>query len=365
MPPTSVNDRVDRARVVVIPVGVSRYGEPSPAQLQRGRRRFDDLAAVERDLSQLASLFTTEAYRQNGFVILPAISGTAGEITDRLNRIADELSVEPGRTVLLLWSGHGDTPHGGELRLATAESCQPMTAGEGFSPAELVNKLAASGARSLCLVIDVCQAGASGSVVAATAAQRFRENPEGRFHGLAALFSAQAFEEARDGPFAAVLERVLREGPSAPARRRIAEQGWGGFTHNRLLTVPELGDVVQIEFDLLQEDRPIVQAPVGLSMGRAFGLFPNPLYKPDAPALGVEAARRRWMRQQDLDAHFLPKARGLEPGEEGWFFSGRDSVSREIVDWLQTRGAVGASPLYVVTGDGGTGSPRSSGGWWP
>jgi hypothetical protein len=351
-----VNGMVDTgARVVVIPVGVAQYRDPSAAQLGRGRRRFDDLPAVDRDLERLAQLFASEPYRRNGFAVVPPVSGTAGEITDHLNRIVEDLAEVPGRTVLVLWSGHGETPNGGELRLATQESIQPMTAADGFSPAELVNKLAATGARSLCLVLDVCQAGAAGGNVAAAAAQRFRENPEARFHGLAALFSAQAFEQAQDGVFAGVLVRVLQEGPSAQARARIAERGWGGFTHNRLLTMRELEEVVEVEFEVMQDSQPFVQAPAGLHFGRAFGMFPNPLYQADAPPLGVEVARRRWMRQQDFDAHFLPKARGLEPGEEGWAFSGREAVSREIVAWLGEPAAAPPPSLYVVTGSGGTG----------
>jgi len=351
-----VNDIVaPGTRVVVIPVGVARYAEPSPAQQARGRSRLDDLDAVERDLERLAALFATEPYRRQGFAVLPRIAGRAGEVGDRLTTIADELSAEPNRTVLLLWAGHGETPAGGDLRLATADSLHPMTSADGLSPAELVNKLAASGARSLCLVIDVCQAGAALAPLAATAAQRFRENPDARYSGLAAVFSAQAYESAEDGVFAAVLERVLREGPSPQARARIAERGWGGFTHNRLLTMSELQDVLEVEFEVMQETRPVVQAPVGLSFGRSFGVFPNPLYRTDAPPLAVDVARRRWLRQQDFEAHFLPKARGLEPGEEGWAFSGREDVSRAIARWLQGQGEDAERPVYVVTGSGGTG----------
>jgi hypothetical protein len=344
-------------RVVVIPVGISRYRDPPDALLKQGRSRFEDLAAVESDLARLAELFRSEGYHKNGFLVLPVVTGTAGAITDRLNQITQDLTGldEPRPTVLLFWSGHADTPNGGELRLATFDSYQPMTSADGMPPAELVNKLAAAGAPFFCLVLDVCQGGAAGGIVVATAAQRFRENAAGKFPGMAALFSAQAFEPAVEGLFAGVFERVLREGPSPEARARIAKQGWGGFTHNRLLRMEEVEGVVQVEFEVLHENRPVVQKPFGERTGLLFGLFPNPLFKADAPPLGVEVARSRWLRQQDLDSHFLPKARGLEPDEEGWFFTGRNAVSIEIVDWLHHRGDVGAQRLYVLTGSGGTG----------
>jgi hypothetical protein len=64
---------------------------------------------------------------------------------------------------------------------------------------------------------------------------------------------------------------------------------------------------------------------------------------------------RRWLRQEDLDTHFLPKARGLDPGEEGWFFAGRQAVTSEILDWLDQCGPTAPESRYVLTGDGGTG----------
>ena len=58
---------------------------------------------------------------------------------------------------------------------------------------------------------------------------------------------------------------------------------------------------------------------------------------------------------RDAEAHFLPKARGLEPGEEGWFFTGRRDVSKQIVDWLARGETAPPENVYVLTGDGGTG----------
>lgn len=341
-------------QVVVIPVGIGRYLAPANADVQRGRRRFEDLEAVDSDHAQLVHLFQSETYRKNGFVIRPMVTGTAGQITDKLNGACTELANDPPSAVLLFWSGHGETPGGGDLRLATVECCHPMSSADGFSPAELVNKLAASLADTFCLVLDVCQGGAADGIVAATAAQRFRETQTGTVRRMAALFSAQAFDEAEDGLFVGVLERVLRNGPSPEARDRIAQRGWGEFSaNNRLLTMGEIDGAMQAEFDVLKENKPRVQTPVS-EIFREFGLFPNPLYSANAPPLGVDVARRRWLGQ-DFDSHFLPKARGLEPREAGWFFSGRDAVSHEIVDWLHHRGDAGGQGLYVLTGSGGTG----------
>jgi hypothetical protein len=340
-------------RVVVIPVGISRYRDPTAAQLKLGQQRFGDLPSVNADLERFAALFRSDTYRTNGFELRPVVTGTAGEVTDRLNAIVEELTNDPPATVVLIWSGHGETPDGGDLRLATIETCTPMQAGQGFAPAELVNKLVGARSDEFCVVLDVCQSAAAIATVAETAAQRLREAQLGKIQRMAALFSAQAYEPAKESVFAGALERVLREGPSAEARARIAERGWGGFAHNRLLTMSELDGVMQAEFELLKMKRPGVQTPACQTIG-TFGLFPNPLFKSDAPPMGVDTARRRWL-DKDRDEHFLPKARGLEPSEEGWFFSGRDAVSRDVVDWLRRRGEAGDKGIYVVTGSGGTG----------
>jgi Caspase domain len=341
------------ARFVVIPVGISRYEAASDADIKAGRGHFRELPKVDSDLKTLAELFGSESYRKSGFEVRPVLTGTTGQITDSLNRLFADLGNEPALTVVLIWSGHGETPNGGDLRLATQESHPPMRGGEGFSPTELVNKLAGANVKAFCLVFDVCQAGAAVADVAQTAAKRFRETPVDNIRHMAALFSAQAFEEAEDGLFAEIFAQVLRKGPSPEALASLAEQGRGGFAYNRLLTMSDLGGVMRAEFELKKTDRPRVQTPSFQSIDD-FPFFPNPLFKPGAPPVGVDAARRRWSRR-DFEAHFLPKARGLEPSEEGWYFCGRAAVSRDIVSWLNRPGDAGAQGVYVLTGDGGTG----------
>lgn len=343
-------------KFVVIPVAMSRYREVAQ---DGARTRWPDLEFVEKDLDRFEAMFGDGGYRKAGFTLLPRITGTAGQITDKLTEIAEQIAtLPPGVTVLLIWSGHGDAPNGGDLRLATFETSQPLNAGDGFSPAELLNKLGGSGAMAVGLIFDVCQAAAAGGAVGGAAAKLVRQPlPDGKFPGLAALYAAHAFEQAEDGLFAAVMERVLRDGPSLEARARIAEEGVGGFNpFNQYIYLSELTDVLRVEFQLLREHDPMVrQIPVGQLDGQQFKAFLNPTFKAGTGSVNVEVARRRWLREQDVTEHFLPKARGLEPGEEGWFFTGRTDVSRQIVDWLDQRGEVGAQNLYVLTGNGGTG----------
>ncbi len=343
-------------KFVVIPVAMSRYKDVAQGG---ARTRWPDLGFVETDLDRFEAMFGDARYRQAGFTMLPRITGTAGQVTDKLTEVAEQIATLPtGVTVLLIWSGHGEAPNGVDLRLATFETSQPLTIGDGFSPAELVHKLGGSGAMAVGLIFDVCQAAAAGGAVGGAASKLVRQPlPDGKFPGLAALYTAHAFEQAEDGLFAAVMERVLRDGPSVEARARIAEEGVGGFNpFNQYLYLSELTDVLRVEFQLLREHDPMVrQVPVGQLDGQQFKAFLNPTFKAGTASVNVEVARRRWLREQDVTEHFLPKARGLEPGEEGWFFTGRTDVSRQIVDWLEQRGEAGAQNLYVLTGNGGTG----------
>ena len=97
-------------RVVVIPIGIAQYEEPSAAARQKGRQRFANLQTVDSDMTRVRALFAGEAFRQAEFQILDTITGSAGHISDTLTRVAQDLAAQGARTVILLWSGHGEAP---------------------------------------------------------------------------------------------------------------------------------------------------------------------------------------------------------------------------------------------------------------
>src|SRR6185436_5662000 len=169
-----------------------------------------------------------------------------------------------------------------------------------------------SRAKALCLIFDVCQAGAAAEQVAAATSEYIKKPlPKGKFPGVAALYTAYASQTADEGLFVEVLERLLREGPSEEARKRIVESGIGDISpRNRYLRMADLEYVLGVEFDVLRDgDRPVNQRPLGHTAGHQFGIFLNPLYNSDVSPVNVEVARRRWLREQDVTEHFLPKAR--------------------------------------------------------
>ena len=319
---------LDSAKVIVVPVGIGVYHEPKGRA--GDRQAFQRLAEVSRDLGRLRRLFSTEAYRDAGFPGTVANPGnlrddpTAADTSRR--RRAAPARPSAGR----VWSGHAEALGDKDLRLATANSFTPMTGADGWAPNELVNLLSAAKAQGLYIVLDVCQAGqASAGPLAAQAADRIMDHPppRGQLPGFATLCSAQPYEKAKDGLFAQMLETVLRTGPSEEALAVLKAQRYGGLAYNQLLTPRDLYSVLEAEFAVLQRSDPYVQRPIPAAVGADFPIFVNPLWKAAAPPRLVDELGG-YVSGADAQLHFVPKARGLEPGELGWNFTGRVEASR-------------------------------------
>jgi hypothetical protein len=346
-----VDEILDSAKVIVVPVGIGVYQKPKA----RGgvRQAFQPLGEVAKDIDRLRRLFTTDAYREAGFQVLPAIRGTFATIRKRLLQVVDHVQLVPGRQLVLLWSGHAEAIGNDDLRLATADSFTPMTPGDGWAPNDLVNLLSAAQAQGLYIVLDVCQAGMAAGTLAAQAAKRMMDQPPPRdqLPGFATICSAQPYEKAKDGLFARVLEDVLRGGPSKAAQAYIEAQGYGGLAYNQLLTPGDLHSVLKAEFAVRRRSDPYVQQPIPAAVGADFPIFVNPLWKADALPRRMDELGG-YVSDVDAQLHFIPKARGLEPGEQGWNFTGRVEASRAISAFLAQRGDAN---LLVVTGNAGVG----------
>jgi Trypsin-like peptidase domain len=74
--------------------------------------------------------------------------------------------------------------------------------------------------------------------------------------------------------------------------------------------------------------------------GRWRSLMPNRMQKAGAQA-------------DDLQDHWIPKARSAELSSDAWYFTGRASVLRALVSWLSD--ATSGRKIHVVTGSPGTG----------
>ena len=341
-------------RVVVILIAIDEY-DLAPADDPLGRSQLETLPRIRSDIASLETLFACPGYNKQGFQTLEPITGSAGQIVDQLSKISRML-LEHKRPLnaLLFWSGHGRA-WGHQTRLATRDCYEPLNPGDGLPPDEVITRLGASGVRTLGFLCDVCQGGAAGASVVAVAAQQVSRTPH-KFKGMSALFSAYPFQNAQDGLFVETLTRLLRTGPSPQAQRLLETRGRGGFSpFDQLLNLPDIAEALDAEFEVLQQERSSIPTPLSANLGISPpAIFPNPAWRPNARPANVEERRRRVL-ETAVYAHFLPKARGLEPEESGWFFSGRRDISRKIVSWLDGRGDAAASNLLVLTGDAGTG----------
>ena len=85
-------------------------------------------------------------------------------------------------------------------------------------------------------------------------------------------------------------------------------------------------------------------------------VFPNPNYIPQlSPGLDLEtqAAYLRQLQARTFQEHWIPKARSVDSGGGGWYFTGRERALRELVAWLNQPHTAGGA--RVVTGSAGSG----------
>jgi hypothetical protein len=93
-----------------------------------------------------------------------------------------------------------------------------------------------------------------------------------------------------------------------------------------------------------------VSSPQYVARGDDQDFIPNPRYRTGLPAENVE--ERQWrLSRSDAAEHFELAVRGIEVGEQEWFFSGRKRLLRELVDWLNTA----EHGVRIVTGPPGAG----------
>ncbi|MEN8655057.1 AAA family ATPase [Streptomyces sp. 21So2-11] len=85
------------------------------------------------------------------------------------------------------------------------------------------------------------------------------------------------------------------------------------------------------------------QVPVRASTGRPAPIFRNPLWRPRAG--------------EALVKHLVLAARGIDPTEEGWLFTGRRRALAEITAWL----AEGSAGMLLLTGSAGVGKSAVAG----
>ncbi|GGM40492.1 AAA family ATPase [Dactylosporangium sucinum] len=228
-----------------------------------------------------------------------------------------------GRSLILVWSGHGASVHG-DLRLITRDTARSNQNGT-YPPSALAELAVESGAEQILLIIDTCHAGAGVVPVLTTVRKATDAAMQTPVVWIGVLAASMSYTKAREGALLGHLRAMLASGPSTPALAPV----WN--PHTRFLRGDELlfGLVQEWKGDARHKLDQATQGHPGL-------LLPNPRYQP-----GGEV----------LVAHLLAASRGADPGEQAWYFSGRKDVLRPLVERIREP----EPGIVVVTGPGGCG----------
>jgi|GEM_PF-2715031 len=247
-------------------------------------------------------------------------------IADQLDDLLQQSKLRRGGSLVILWAGHGEPQPGGGLNLIAHDS-KPGSAAL-ITTRYIADLAARTGASQILLIFDTCFSGGGVLPAVEMVDAVLRELPPAakEIPGVAVIASSLDYQKARDGVFGDHLTKLLRDGPEYPEHRQL----W----HPKNVDV----DVRDFLEALVEEwDWNGAQVPKLIQYGLPCLRLPNPLYKPLDPDL--------------MDAHLRSAARGGEPGEEGFFFSGRVAQLNRIVAWIQD----GKPGAFVVTGPPGIG----------
>jgi hypothetical protein len=229
-----------------------------------------------------------------------------------------------GGNLIVVWSGHGATAYDGELRLVARNTVEPTLNGT-YPPAALAELAAQTGASQILFIMDTCYAGAGVLLALETTDRVVDAAMKGERAWVGVLAATQSYARARDGVLLSHVLEMLVHGPKTDTVATM----WN--PHTRFLRGDEL------LYGLVQEWPAGDQVPKPATKGHPRELIANPRYQPHAPEI--------------LVAHLLLASRGSDPGEEGWYFSGRRAPLRNLIDRI----ASGQPGLTIVTGPAGSG----------
>lgn len=280
--------------------------------------RYQELPQAQGLLQEIATAFTGSP--------LIIVDEPIGDLPARLASALPDSALS-GRSLIVVWSGHGvEGARGPSLRLIVRNTDEP-TLNDTYQPAALAELAARTGATQILFVIDTCHA-AAGILPIVSAAQAISDaamKTEGQWVGIVA--ASQSYGKARDGALLTHLRDLVKDGPKTPERRSI----WSPY--NRFIRGHEFVNALETEWigdDPQQQIHPA-------TFGRSREFIANPCWINNAPS--------------ELVAHLLLAARGADPGEDAWYFTGRSGVLSTLVGRVKAR----LPGLVVLTGPGGSG----------
>ena len=301
-------------------IGVSTYVNPEFKPLPKAIDEVKEVGEV------LKALYEVQLIED------PSLADAPAKLMDKL----PQEILKKGGNLIIYWSGHGEPASEGKLHLVLKDGKPKQT--PLITPEYLAGEAARTGANQVLLIFDTCFAGGGVFPAGKVVDDVHREWPPANPNvWIGILASAMEYEKARDGVFGARLLKLLREGPDPDPGDTSIIHRW---SEKKEGVIAE--DLI---YTLLKEWYPKDQRPKRMVIGPANCelRFPNPKYNPDAPDRVVE--------------HLLLAARGVAPGEEGLYFTGRTAQIAKIVSWLRS-----SKPgLFVITGPPGSGKSAIAG----
>jgi len=289
-------------------------------------REIDDLKEVPNEIKAIQRVF-----HGLGFDLEPKANDL--DHANLLTRCSDfRNSAAAGDVLVAYYTSHGVRDHE-RFYLLTSDSDLKDLDGTAVAAEDLARRLIKySKARQVLIILDMCFAGAGLADIAKLAGSlAFTAgdlDPE-----LYVIAAAGIKQTAKQSAFAKALTAVLRN-----VDERLAGRA------QPYLHVGSL--VAEINASLEKAGRQRARWSCLNSLGECLAL-PNPNYRNNIrPGLDLET-------QNAYEEHWIPKARSGEMGMAGWYFTGREEVLRQLVDWLgQPRSDC---KVRVVTGSAGTG----------
>ncbi|MEU9592568.1 caspase family protein [Streptomyces sp. NPDC048193] len=311
-----------RTRGSVFSVGIDYAGGPHP-----------HLPEAPSDARRLETFFG-----EWGFLPLAECcrlsNATTRAIVDSLERWADTARDEKrAAKVILYLAGHGRLHNGRHYVLvASSPEAAPYFGSKAISVEDLVQAILNSGALSGLILLDTCYSGFAAHEVQ-QAVDRAAAAHGGPGMDLAVLVPSLHHERSYSGLFVTGMLEALRTG----------SQGGHWSDGDEFVTLLELRDELRLR---LRDDQcAYVAGRDGLK------IVPNPRYRANAADRAVELGSLLAQLPDADREHFLDKAASADAGDVGWFFTGRERMTRRVIDWLSSDD----HGVLVVTGAPGTG----------
>ncbi|MBZ6195153.1 caspase family protein [Streptomyces olivaceus] len=259
---------------------------------------------------------------------------TARAVVDSLERWVDTARDEKrAAKVVLYLAGHGRLHNGRHYVLvASSPETAPYFGSKAISVEDLVQAILNSGALSGLILLDTCYAGFAAHEVQ-QAVDRAAAAHGGPGMDLAVLVPSLHHERSYSGLFVKGMLEALRTG----------SRGGHWNDGDEFVTLLELRDELRLR---LSDDQCAYVA------GRdGMKIVPNPRYRAHAADRAVElGALLADLPDADRE-HFLSRAASADAGDVGWYFTGRERMTRRVTGWLSG----GDRGVLVVTGPPGCG----------